>query len=393
MMLVCRFLRSYFSILRIQILALFIAGWALASEKPSAAGSDEDTERAVAVEFAYTSDILANVSGGLDRGARYLNNIDLTLDVDLDALGAAPNTRIFIYGLYNNGEAFSSDLAGDAQVASNIEAPVEAVRLYEAWIERSFLNEAASLRAGLYDVNAEFDALEASSLFINSAHGIGADIGQTGESGPSIFPVTSLGIRAAVTFNERWTARAAVLDATPGDPNRLKRTTVKLGDGAFIISELEYANDGVKIIGGHWRYTSAFETFSGNTARGNKGFYLRGETALTKTVSGFARFGTASKRHNDFSRFYSAGFVWRGAVTNDDALGLAVAIAEASPRKRQTEPLTAGDETALELTYLIPVSERFSVQPDLQYIIRPGAERMRKNALVFGVRTVFHFSI
>ncbi|MEX6634801.1 carbohydrate porin, partial [Hyphococcus lacteus] len=187
-----------------------------------------DNEPALAFELDYTSDLWGNASGGSQTGVRYLNNVDATLAVDLDTLGVIPNTTVFVYGLYNNGEAFSGDLVGDAQVVSNIEAPVEAVRLYEAWIEHEFLNGLASLKAGLYDVNSEFDALETSSLFINSAHGIGTDIGQTGENGPSIFPITSLGVRGAFQVSEQWTVRAAILDATPGNPSALKRTSVSL---------------------------------------------------------------------------------------------------------------------------------------------------------------------
>lgn len=52
------------------------------------------------------------------------------------------------------------------------------------------------MRIGLYDLNSEFDALDDAGLFINSAFGVGTDIGLTGVNGPSIFPVTSLAVRA-----------------------------------------------------------------------------------------------------------------------------------------------------------------------------------------------------
>ncbi|MCG8506051.1 MAG: carbohydrate porin, partial [Sphingomonadales bacterium] len=117
----------------------------------------------------------------MSRGVRYLDNLDLTLEADLGRAVGLADTTLFLYGLYNNGTAFSDGLVGDAQVVSNIEAPVAAFRLYEAWLEHRLFEDAVSLRAGLYDVNAEFDALESAGLFLNSAHGIGTDIGQTGE--------------------------------------------------------------------------------------------------------------------------------------------------------------------------------------------------------------------
>lgn len=363
---------------------------------PAASPQESDRIDGVAIEAAYTSDLWANLSGGTDTGVRYLDNIDLQFTADLDALDIVRNTSIFIYGLYNNGAAFSGDLAGDAQVVSNIEAPVEAVRLYEAWIEHEFWGGSASLRAGLYDVNSEFDALSTSSVFINSAHGIGSDIGQTGETGPSIFPITSLGARLSLSFSDNWTLRFAALDGSPGDPTNLKRTTVKFNDGAFIMSEGEYATERTKLIAGHWRYTAAFDDFDGGASRGNNGFYIRGERVLAGNrldgedgLSVFARYGTASANHNDFNRFYAAGLVWRSALAKGDALGLALAIAQTSPEKRRTDPVSARRETAIEVTYAIPMTDWLSLQPDIQFIIDPGARATRKPAVAFGLRTVF----
>ncbi|WP_411820038.1 carbohydrate porin [Hyphococcus formosus] len=352
---------------------------------------------AIVFELDYTSDIWGNVSGGTETGVRYLNNVDATLELDLNKLGIMPNTTIFLYGLYNNGEAFSGDLAGDAQVISNIEAPVEAIRLYEAWIEHEFWDGLVSLRAGLYDVNSEFDALETSSLFINSAHGIGTEIGQTGENGPSIFPITSLGARATIKLSDNWTFRSAVLDATPGDPNALKRTAVSLNDGALIFNELEYKLPKLKVIAGHWRYTNSFETFDGDLTDGNAGYYARGEAVIrgdhfedTNAVSIFARLGNASDLHNDFQFFYSAGVVMNSALLEGDKLGLAVAIAETSAERKRTDPLALPNETAIELTYAVDISERIQLQPDIQYIISPGADdHTRKDVLAFGLRSVF----
>lgn len=371
---------------------------AIAGLEPAVgATADSDRESAFVFELDYTSDLRGNASGGNQTGVRYLNNIDATLAVDLETLGVFPNTTVFLYGLYNNGEAFSGDLVGDAQVISNIEAPVEAIRLYEAWIHHEFLNGSASLKAGLYDVNSEFDALEISSLFINSAHGIGTDIGQTGENGPSIFPITSLGIRGALQISEQWTVRAAILDATPGNPNALKRTSVSLKDGALLLGEIEHSRSKLKLIAGHWRYTNDFDTFNGDRSDGNAGYYLRGEAVLKgdhfddkSALSVFARIGGASAEHNDFQAFYSIGVVQNDVFLSGDKLGLAVAIAETSSERKRIDPLADRRETAIELTYAVAVTDRIEIQPDIQYIIAPGtATTTRQNALAFGLRSVF----
>src|SRR3546814_19405791 len=94
--------------------------------------------------------------------------------------------RIHVYGLYNNGKSIS-DLAGDAQAVSNIEAGTQALRLYEAWIDPK-IGDRLSIKAGLYDLNSEFDALDAPGLFIRTPHAIGTDFSQGAPHTPSDLP-------------------------------------------------------------------------------------------------------------------------------------------------------------------------------------------------------------
>jgi porin len=157
-------------------------------------------------ELVYFGDVLTNVSGGIETGTRYLDNLDLTLEIDVpEALGTGSGT-FFVHGLYNNGGTFSDELVGDLQIVSNIEAE-EAWRIFELWYEMG--GDTWSVRTGLYDLNSEFDVNETGSLFLHSSHGTGADLGQTGENGPSIFPVSSLALRGEVRL-DTFSARVAV---------------------------------------------------------------------------------------------------------------------------------------------------------------------------------------
>src|SRR5690606_31578386 len=148
--------------------------------------------------------------------------------------------------------------------------------LYEAWIDQRLWDDRVSLRAGLYDLNSEFDAIDPAALFVNSAHGIGTDFGQTGENGPSIFPNTSLALRIEAQLSDNWLVRAAVLDGVPGDPNHPKRTTIKLGngDGALMVGEINYAQGNFRAGLGTWGYTARFtDSMTGMERRGNQGIY------------------------------------------------------------------------------------------------------------------------
>ncbi|MFC3052901.1 carbohydrate porin [Kordiimonas pumila] len=342
-------------------------------------------------ELAYTAEVWGLASGGNDKGFEYLDNLYAGLEKSWESTG----TTIYLSGLYNNGQSFAGNHVGDAQVISNIEAPVRAARAYEVWLEQH-LTDSISIKAGLLDTNAEFDVLDSSGMFLGSAHGIGSDIGQTGENGPSIFPITALGVRFQAALTDELIIRTALIDGVPGDPDHLKKTTIKLGngDGAFSISELEYHLPRAKVLAGYWRYTADFETHAGTVSDSNDGYYLRGEAQISGADGEnglyiFGRVGVADSAINAFSAFYSAGVRMQGVFAPEkaDAVGLAFAWAETSKEYQQLVPFAPDREIAIELTYQLDVNDWFSIQPDVQYIVNPfeGA----KNALAFGIRTTF----
>ena len=331
--------------------------------------------------------------------------------VYLDVLSGIPRTTAFVFAIYNNGAQFSGSLVGDAQVASNIETGVQAARLYEAWIEHGFAGDRGSLKFGLYDLNTEFDALEASSLFIGSAHGIGTDFSQTGLNGPSIFPSTSLAARLELLPTEGLKMRGAMLDAVPNDPDRPARTLLRLSgrEGALFIGEAEYHRSPNRVIAGYWRYSATFidtlesaKTRSIQTANGNEGYYLRGETRLTDrdnaSLNAFARIGRASGRFNDYDLFASAGITQTGLLfgREKDKSGLAFAYARSSQSSRKLAEINGErrgpSEIAFELTHRLVLSEASAIQPNMQYIVSPGADSSVKNALVFWIRFEFGWS-
>lgn len=367
------------------------------------ARADTDLDAAVDLGITYTFDVWSNLAGGIQQDSVYLDNLDVLVDIDAEALFGARNTRLFLYGLYNNGGRFSDNVVGDLQVASNIETGVRALRLFEAWVNVD-VGPSGSIRAGLYDLNSEFDVLDASQLFVGSAHGIGTDIGQTGVNGPSIFPVTSLALRLAGAWTDSWSYRLALLDGVPGIPDDPRDTTIRLSedDGALVIGELARDTDASRLLLGAWTYTADFDRdpllpdeSASRRGNGNAGFYVRGQTLLrdgSDTLAAFFRVGTANGHFNVFSRFISAGINWRGfhRTRADDRLGIAFAWAESSrvvrdaaADLRQAPP---GREIAVELTYRASLGERLTLQPNLQYIVNPGLDPELDDALLLGIR-------
>ncbi|MEH3046203.1 carbohydrate porin [Sphingomonas adhaesiva] len=373
-------------------------GWGATALLAPGAVAAQQAERPVVFDLRYKADVLAVAAGGVRHGVRYLDNLDATMAVDLDRVAGVPKTQAFVYLLYNNGTSFSSTLAGDAQIVSSIETGVQAVRLYEAWVEHG--DARLSARAGLYDVNSEFDALTASMLFVHSGHGTGTDISQTGNNGPSIFPVTAPGLRVQGMAGERVTLRAAVLGGTPGNPAHPGRTVVTLRprDGVFAIAEADWRIGHARLIAGTWRYTARFALHTADDARaparggGNAGVYLRGEARVAgsaaRPVSAFFRLGTAAGRFNLFDRFASIGINAQGVAApgGQDELGFAIAHARTAGAARAVARDVADSETVFELTYRTPLTAHLSIQPDLQYVVDPSASRRQRDVLVVGVR-------
>jgi len=359
-----------------------------------AAGEIAEVQPPLLFEVTYTAEIDANVAGGRERGARYLDNLDLVLEADLERLAGWKGAMAHFYGLYNNGVAFSP-LVGDAQVTSNIQTGVRAFRLYEAWIAQD-LGKAVNLKLGLYDLNSEFDSLDASGVFTASAHGVGTDISQSGVNGPSIFQVTSLAARLDVKPAKGWHVRGAVLDGVPGDPAHPAATVVRLSkaDGALLIGEIEAPVAGGKLLLGHWRYTAPQELLAGGKAKGSDGVYLRGEAPLLgpetgRRLDGFFRVGWADGAFSTFEHFASLGFSLSAPFARrpDDQLGLAVAASFVSDAARGALGTgSAPNETSLELTYRARMTPWLSLQPNIHYVIHPGADRAIPAALILGLR-------
>lgn len=375
----------------IAVLSVLIAGPALANtdDLPFELGA------------TYTADYWANVSGGLQRDSAYLDNLDVTIGIDAEALWGLDGVEIFFNGLYNNGAPFSETILGSVQIVSNIETGVQALRLYEAWANVE-IGRRSELLFGLYDLNSEFDALESSALFLHDAHGIGTDIAQTGLNGPSIFPITGLSLRLATQWNERWTTRLAILDGVPGDPEDPTDTAIRISEeeGALLIGEIDYTYKQSRVLLSAWGYTASFDTdpldVSDSTERsyGNSGAYVRGETILrdaNPTIAAFARYGQTFGDFNIFSQFISSGITWRGLGSRpNDEFGVAFAWAEASDDVRDLAESFGraldGREIAIELTYRFPVSEWLTLQPNVQYVINTGLDPTLDDVLAVGVR-------
>lgn len=373
-------------------LSLIRAGAALVAASSSTVASAQALD-AVAVELGYVTDVFAVAAGGLARDTRALGKADLILEAAGDPVGL-PRTRLNLNVQYIHGGGLSETLVGDAQVASNIDAP-SGLRLFEAYVGHTFgPSDRGELKIGLIDLNGDFDVQETGGLFLNSSHGIGAEFAQTGENGPSIFPTAS----GAVTLSWRgqaYAARLGVFDAVSGDPDHPARTILRApGEtGMLMVGELELSPRSFMTLKfGAWGYDGSHERLVGTRREsGNAGIYAIADGQVARwrgqSVDAWVRLGWANGAINPIDQYVGSGVAWGD---EKGRFGLAIAharLGEAALQvAREADEARDREEVALELTYRRQVNENVAIQPNLQLIHNPGWAPMVEDAWVAGVR-------
>jgi porin len=378
------------------VVRLFLAGSsaALLSLDNGAAMAD-DPPPTISLSVRDTLDLWDNTTGGLRQGTALLNKLQLGGTFDASRSGVQ-GLSFHVQMLRLDGNSLSAKV-GDIQTVDSIDTrPV--TRLFESWVEQKFGDDDRSLafRFGLMDLNADFDSIQTASLFTNSSQGIGADLARSGRNGPSIYPVSSLGLRISWLPNKKWTFRIAALDGVPGDPahpGAFASVKLSASDGALVIGQVDYhLSDKAKIEAGAWRYSTLLpDVGDARRLRPDQGAYvsIEGPIPGLDKWSAWGRAGIANGNAQAVSGYFGAGLVGQGliAARPEDRIGLAIARAAIGDPARRAFGLPAA-ETSIELSYQAKIHDTFALQPDLQYIVHPAAAANIPNALVLGLRLV-----
>jgi len=347
-----------------------------------------------------------------------LSNFDIIINLNLQSILGWKGAHLTTYFLVNHGGE-PTEYAGAIQGISNIAAH-DTWKLYEIRFEQFLLDGDLSLLTGLYDLNSEFDTREFSGIFMNPSHGIGPEFAMTGHNGPSIFPTTSLAFRVSYNFSDSWNLKTAVFDGVPGDLNNPDGTSIVFaeGDGLLLTSEINFTNGSdevdseyFKYAFGGWYYTGEFEALTdvdvlGNPLlqKGNYGFYGSAEKFLfnegnnkTEGLGVFVRFGWANNNVNQVNSYFGAGINYIGLIPgrDEDVFGISLAAAHNNQKCQDLllkQNIELKDfEYIFEFTYSLNLSDWLQVQPDVQYVINPGAYHKNNHSFVYGTRLQIGF--
>lgn len=361
-------------------------------------------EYGIVLEAVYKLETWKVSTGAVEHGTSLVDNVDLVLTFDLERIIGIGGGSVVIYGLGNNGDD-PNDYVSSSHGITNIAAP-QAWKIFNLFYEQNFFDGDLSVLIGTYDYNSEFDVKETSRFFLNPSHGIGTEIAQSGENGPSIFPTASFGLRIkARPFGDTY-IMGVILDGIPGNPNNPKGTYIILNktDGFLVSAEAGVESDPAsaqpytKLGSGFWYYTDNYSHLA--TDFTNWGAYFlydriiyTEEGSPGQGLSFFGRIGVASGEDNDMDYYFAGGFVYTGLIPgrDEDRFGMAFSSGHNTYMYMQQNPHIDIFEHNIEISYRLQISPAVAFQPNLQYIMSPAGQDVYKNVLVLGSRLELSF--
>ncbi|WP_010516291.1 carbohydrate porin, partial [Komagataeibacter oboediens] len=321
-------------------------------------------------------------------------------------------------------------------------------RLFELWYQQSFLKGKLDVKIGQQDLDTEFLISDYASLYLNANFGwpMAPSVNLYG-GGPS-WPLSSPAVRIRYRPGEKFTFMFAAADDNPpgnrynslpiqqatgavlgsnSDPtsqtyNGANGTNFNMGNGALLITELQYALNpqpadtsnvtkdpglpGVYKLGGYYdtarfpdyRYNNMGQALGGpndttGIPRWDRGNWMvygiidqmiwRPSIQSTRSLGIFVRATGNGGDRNLISFAIDAGLNLKAPFRgrDNDTIGLGWGIGRASSGERQytrnvartgTDSLVPGNENHLELTYQAQVTPWLVMQPDFQYVWHPA---------------------
>jgi porin len=418
------------------IVSLVVTAWlaALPLRAQAQAADDDFRSRLMAqgVELGatYINEVLGVVDGGYHRDAIYAGRLEATLDIDTQTLFGWDGGLLHATGYQLHGRGLSYCCLNNLLPVSNIEAR-RATRLFTLWAQQSFAGGQASLRVGQIAADDEFFTSRIAVPFINGTFGWPTIMVGATPSGGAAFPIAAPGMRLRVAADANRSILAAVFAGDPAgnystvEPEFRNRdgTKFSLSGGVLAMIEGQYNVTPDSDPGrppaayklGLWVQTGdrKLDMFGDTGKRGPSwGAYAIAERRIWRPngaegdtgLGFFARISAGASEPQPVRFYVDAGLSYRGPFDRaEDMLGLAFAYNKLSDTLQRADRelgIPARDaEAVIELTYQFAVASWLIVQPDLQYVIRPGGglldpnmpTRRIANATVAGLRTTVRF--
>jgi porin len=379
-----------------------------APDAPAEVAAPPPGAKAVIFSGAFVSDVIGISQSGASYPVRELDKLSITANLDLEQLVHWEGATALITFQNTSGSTPNADL-GSLQGIDNNEANVRRARIFEAWVQQGF-GENASLKVGLIDMNTDFFSNAASGLLIGPEFGTPSEIAATGPGGPSVFPQSSLAARLEIKPAKDVYVHLGVFNAHVGDPGDSGGVDTSFDEGVIGIAEGGWAAEGKgKLALGVWGYSRRQDdVFDVNSAgdpvqHATSGVYVISEKVLLdggdtgSTWTGFLRAGLSDGNAGPFKGSWQLGGLVSKIIPSRADSQLSFAYDQAYIGDKYRRASAAGGtplgttESRFEITYSDKIVDHLLVQPDLQYIDHPGGDPKAPGAVVGMVRFTVGF--
>jgi porin len=349
-----------------------------------------DFHKALQVNFLYTGEELANLSGGIKKGQVYRGDFNVFISVYTEKAGLWKGGELFLNFENGHGRGITDRNVGALHELSNIEAH-DFTQISQYYIEQSLFGDKIHITLGKQDSNADFAVTESALKFLNASFALMPNIPLP------TFPDPSLGISVESILSKEITVRAGIFDGN-GSGGSWGFSTA-FGTGAVSVSVMEiekeynlFAKGKAKF--GVWRHGGKFPSLndSSRVKSFNDGGYIILEQGIigsekeSRNAVIFVNYGYAPDEYTQISEFFVLGMKLSGFLfsRSQDSMGIGLAREGISNTLAGLE-----NETAFEMYYLLSVNGNLSLQPDVQYIWNPGG--IYPDALAGGIRFRVNF--
>lgn len=361
------------------------------------------SDRGVDVLATYTAQVWGNMLGGLRPGASYTGLLQFGLDADFGEACGWEGGSLRTTWLWISGGQPSVSEVGSILAVSPIEGP-PSLRVLDLWLQQQLWGGALSLRAGVFNADAEFTVSDNAALFQNAGFGWPTFYAGT-RGGAAVYPFSAPGAYLAAEPGGGWKIRSAAMQAEVADPEsnpsnfqwRLDRS-----DGFLLLGEIGRGHSQDRLPGN----AKAGVIFNTGTRDGggwgngfvygvvDRMFWRENTVGDPQGAAWFGRGGFSVTPGATLGSLLNTGFTYTGLIPGRDAdtAGCAVCWAQLAPGAAAgLDGGNRGLEVVVEWTYQARISPWFTVQPDVQFIIQPGGSTASGNALVVGLSAAVAF--
>jgi porin len=407
----------------------------------------------ITLQLYEEAETFGNLTGGVRQGFEVNGVTTAQVQLDTKPLFGLAGGILSVSGFHIWGGDLSASNLMNLQTVSGLEANAS-IRLWELWYQQNF-GERFDVKIGEQSLDNEFMMSQNAGYFLNSMMGWPMLPSANLPAGGPAYPLAGLGVRARAHPSDAVTIMAGVFNGSPiplGSPNtplsNPNGVNFPLNTGVLAIAELQYTFPAAPPSGkpadgplpgaykiGAWYDSEDFGSpqydamgvplaspaSNGVPAerQGNFSIYAVADQTMwrssdpSRSISAFLRpmFTTLADR-NIISFSVNGGLTLHDpfAGRDNDVFGLGFGVSRVSSgvsnfdRDLQAfEPSlytpVRGAETFLEATYQAQILPSWQIQPDLQYVVNPGAglanpdepTQKIKNEFVIGLRTSITF--